>query len=138
MSKKAKGRSVDAGGDAPLVSVCRGCCCGNQAKHPGSAPAGQLARLRAAFAGTHVRLRITDCLDACEHSNVVIVSPSAAGRKAGGRPVWLGEVLEVEPVEEIAAWATAGGPGGAEPPGTLDLHAFNSSRRVRAAGEHTA
>ena len=33
--------------------------------------------------------RVTDCLDACEHSNVMILSPTAAGRQAGGRPVWL-------------------------------------------------
>jgi (2Fe-2S) ferredoxin len=117
------------------VSVCRGCCCGNPAKHPGGDPAGRLARMRAALAGTGVRLRITDCLDACERSDVVVVSPGAAGRRAGGRPVWLGGVLETGPVEEIAAWATAGGPGVAEPPGTLDLHAFSPSRRVRSAAE---
>ena len=137
MSKTAKRRGTDTAADAPIVSVCRGCCCGNQTEHPGTDHAGQLARLRAAFSGTDVRLRITDCLDACEHSNVVIVSPSAAGRQAGGRPVWLGEVLDTEPTEEIASWATSGGPGVTDPPGVLDLHAFSPSRRVRDAGERT-
>jgi (2Fe-2S) ferredoxin len=135
VSRKAGRRSTDSASGAPLVTVCRGCCCGNQAKHPGSDARGRLARLRAALAGTGVRLRVTDCLDACEHSDVVIVSPSAAGRSAGGRPVWLGGVLDNDPVEEIAAWATAGGPGLVEPPGTLDLHSFSPSRRVRSAGE---
>ena len=137
MSKKSKRRSDDSEPGAPLVTVCRGCCCGNRAKHPNTDPAGQIARLRAVLAGTDVRLRVTDCLDACEHSNVVIVSPSAAGRKAGGRPVWLGEVLDVEPVEEIARWVLSGGPGITDPPGTLDLHGFSPSRRVRDAGEST-
>lgn len=119
------------------MSVCRGCCCGTRAKHPDTDHSGQLAALRAAINGTSVRLRITDCLDACEHSNVVIVGPSATGRRAGGRPVWLGEILGRDRIEEIAAWATAGGPGVADPPGTLDLHAFSPSRRMRAAGEPT-
>jgi hypothetical protein len=125
----------DAG--AALVTVCRGCCCGTRAKHPDTDHAGQLAALRAALSGTAVRLRIVECLDACEHSNVVIVSPGASGRRAEGRPVWLGGVLGRDPIEEIAAWAAAGGPGVADPPGTLDLHAFSPSRRVRAAGEPT-
>jgi (2Fe-2S) ferredoxin len=135
VTKKVKRPNETPGPDAAIVSVCRGCCCGTQAKHPGTDHAEHLARLRGAFTGTGVRLRITDCLDACGHSNVVVVSPSAAGRTAGVRPVWLGEVLDTEPIDDIAAWVTAGGPGVTEPPGTLDLHTFAPSRRVRTRGE---
>jgi (2Fe-2S) ferredoxin len=135
--KRDKRRFTEPNDEGPLVSVCRGCCCGTHAKHPDTDHPGQLAALRAAISGTSVRLRTTDCLDACARSKVVIVSPSAPGRWAGGRPVWLSDILGLDPIDAIAAWATAGGPGIADPPGTLDLHAFSPSRRVRAAGEPT-
>ncbi|KNB50564.1 hypothetical protein [Streptomyces caatingaensis] len=114
------------------VTVCRGCCCGTP-KIPGVDHAAQLARLRGDLAGTDGRLRVTDCVDACEHGNVVIVQPSAEGRAAGGRPVWLGLVNDPDATADIAAWIRAGGPGLAEPPGVLDLYAFTPSRRVRQA-----
>jgi (2Fe-2S) ferredoxin len=81
------------------------------------------------------RLRVTDCLDVCERSNVMVVSPSAAGRRAGGRPVWLGEVLHPDVVAAVLAWVGAGGPGGADRPAELDHHVFTPSRRVREAVE---
>jgi (2Fe-2S) ferredoxin len=127
------------------VTVCRGCCCGTS-KHPDVDHAGQVARLRAAVAGTAGaagaagapgvgRLRVSDCLDVCERSNVVVVSPSAAGRSAGGRPVWVGEVLHPDVLEAVLAWVRAGGPGLADPPADLDHHVFSPSRRVRQAVE---
>lgn len=117
------------------VTVCRGCCCGTERKHPGVDHAGQVAALRAGLGGAG-RVRVTDCLDACERSNVVVVGPSAEGRRAGGRPVWLANVLHPETVDEVVEWVRAGGPGLGEPPGLLDLCAFGPSRRQRAeAGE---
>jgi hypothetical protein len=116
---------------APVtVTVCRGCCCGTTAKHPGIDHAGQLVRLREGV-GDAGKVRAVDCLDACGHSNVVVVSPSAEGRLAGGRPVWLGWVLAEDMIDEIAEWVRAGGPGVAPAPGVLDLQEFTVSRRVR-------
>jgi hypothetical protein len=112
----------------PTLTVCRGCCCGTASKHPGVDHRAQLERFRAAG-----RVRVSDCLDACAYSNVVVVSPSPAGRAAGARPVWLLGVLDAETEDELAAWVRAGGPGVAEPPGMLDLRIFTPSRRVRAA-----
>ena len=112
------------------VTVCRGCCCGRPEKNPGTDHAGQLASLRQALPAAQIR--VSDCLDVCERSNVVVVSPSAEGRAAGGRPVWLGLVLDLEAVTDIADWVRDGGPGIAEPPAVLDLYAFTPSRRVRA------
>ncbi|WP_405013972.1 (2Fe-2S) ferredoxin domain-containing protein [Kitasatospora sp. NBC_01539] len=116
---------------APVtVTVCRGCCCGTSAKHPGVDHGGQLARLREGVgeAGT---VRAVDCLDACGHSNVVVVSPSAEGRRAGGRPVWLGWVLADDMIDDVVGWVKAGGPGVVPAPGVLDLQEFTVSRRVR-------
>jgi (2Fe-2S) ferredoxin len=112
------------------VTVCRGCCCGTPGKHPGVDHAGQLARLRAAVAGDG-RIRQTGCLDLCERSNVVVVSPSAAGRRNGGRPVWFAEVLDERLVTAIADWVRAGGPGLAAAPPWLTEHMVRPSRRVR-------
>ncbi|WP_405717881.1 (2Fe-2S) ferredoxin domain-containing protein [Streptomyces sp. NBC_01537] len=124
-------RRVPAQTSGCTVSVCRGCCCGTP-KIPGVDHAAQLARLKQALAGAS-RVRATECLDVCEHGNVIVVQPSAEGRAAGGRPVWLGLVNDADAIEDIAAWVGAGGPGLADPPGILDLYAFSPSRRVRQA-----
>ncbi|NLU68457.1 (2Fe-2S) ferredoxin domain-containing protein [Streptomyces sp. HNM0574] len=131
MSRRTrKNDARTAGKPAPCaVTVCRGCCCGT-AKIPGVDHAAQLARLRRAVgdAGT---VRVSTCLDACEQANVMVVQPSAEGRAAGGRPVWLGLANDGDVAEDVAAWIAAGGPGLADPPGVLDLYAFSPSRRVR-------
>ncbi|MFE0517129.1 (2Fe-2S) ferredoxin domain-containing protein, partial [Streptomyces sp. NPDC058964] len=92
--------------------VCRGCCCGDPGKHPGADHARQLDRLRAAAAGHGFQVRTTDCLGPCDQANVVVVRPSAAGRRAGGRPTWVGFVMDDDSTEEIVRWAAAGGGGG--------------------------
>jgi (2Fe-2S) ferredoxin len=92
--------------------------------------AGQLASLKEMLPAPQVR--ISDCLDVCERSNVVVVSPSSAGRAAGGRPVWLGLVHDDEALADVAAWVDAGGPGIADMPRILDLYEFAPSRRLRA------
>jgi (2Fe-2S) ferredoxin len=112
------------------VTVCRGCCCGTTANHPDVDHVGQLTRLRAGLAGA-AQVRVSDCLDVCEHSNVVVVSPSRAGRDAGARPTWLGFVLDDDAVDDIIAWVGAGGPGLADPPATVDLYVFHPPRRAR-------
>jgi hypothetical protein len=89
------------------VTVCRGCCCGNPGKNPHADHAEQLDRLRQGLADT-ARLRLSDCLGVCEQSNVIVIQPSATGRAAGGRPLWLGFVFDLEVIADIAAWITSG------------------------------
>ncbi|MFH8799155.1 (2Fe-2S) ferredoxin domain-containing protein [Streptomyces sp. NPDC017936] len=115
--------------------VCRGCCCGDARKHPGHDHARQPERLRAAAAasGGGFQVRTTDCLGPCGQANVV-VRPSAAGRRAGGRAAWVGFVLDDDCTEEILAWAAAGGPGVAAPPVTLELQFIRPPGRARAGG----
>ncbi|GAA2457747.1 (2Fe-2S) ferredoxin domain-containing protein [Streptomyces glaucus] len=112
--------------------VCRGCCCGNARKHPGTDHAGQLERLRAAATAHGFQVRTTDCLGPCDRADVVVVQPSAAGRRAGGRATWVGFVLDDAGAEEIARWAAAGGPGLAEPPPALRLQFIDPPRDARA------
>ncbi|MFJ8196803.1 (2Fe-2S) ferredoxin domain-containing protein [Streptomyces sp. NPDC096152] len=121
--------------DAPrcTVTVCRGCCCGT-GKIPGVDHEAQLATLKAEL-GSIAQVRAVNCLDACEQANVVVVQPSATGRAAGGRPVWLGLVNDPDATADVTAWVGAGGPGLAEVPEILDLYVFSPSRRVRRAVE---
>jgi (2Fe-2S) ferredoxin len=129
MSRTRADTKQHAAGSA-TVTVCRGCCCGRADKNPGTDHAGQLAALRERLGP--VRVRISDCLDVCEQSNVMVVSPSPAGRDQGARPVWLGLVRDPDAVTDIADWVRAGGPGLAEPPPILDLYRFTPSRRIRS------
>jgi (2Fe-2S) ferredoxin len=86
--------------------------------------AQQTARLRQA-----APVQVSDCLDVCDQANVVVVRPSAAGRAAGARPVWLGLVNDPDATEDVAAWVSAGGPGVAPRPEILDLYVFRPLRR---------
>ncbi|MFI9419005.1 (2Fe-2S) ferredoxin domain-containing protein [Streptomyces werraensis] len=134
MSKRSPRRvpapGAGAGAERPTVTVCRGCCCGTP-KIPGLDHAAQLRDLRQAVGGA-ARVRVTDCLDACERANVIVIQPSTTGRRAGGRPVWLGLVNDRDATADIAAWVASGGPGVTDPPAILDLYTFSPSRRVRA------
>ncbi|WP_444960856.1 (2Fe-2S) ferredoxin domain-containing protein [Nocardiopsis sp. M1B1] len=84
----------------------------------------QLARLRAIddHSGRSVPVRTSKCLGICFQANVVVVQPSSAGRAAGGRPVWLGEVTEDKLVEAVDDWIFEGGPGIAPLPAVLADH----------------
>ncbi|MFE6690959.1 (2Fe-2S) ferredoxin domain-containing protein [Streptomyces sp. NPDC057743] len=124
-----QGRPRPGGAARCAVTVCRGCCCGTP-KVPGLDHTAQLTGLRDSLAAV-APVRVTDCLDACERANVIVVQPSADGRRAGGRPVWLGLVNDPDAARDITAWVKAGGPGLADPPGVLDLYAFTPSRRIR-------
>lgn len=88
------------------VTVCRGCCCGTVKKHPDYDHEEQVRRLTAlaATSGDRLRVRTADCLDACEHSNVVVVKPR------GHKPVWLGFVLQDATMDDLERWLTEGGP----------------------------
>lgn len=106
------------------VTVCRDCCCGSP-KVTGVDHAAQTARLSG-----EAQVRVSECLDVCEQANVIVVQPSAVGRAAGARPVWLGLVNDSAATEDIVAWVRAGGPGVAERPEILSLYAFTPPRRA--------
>jgi len=119
----------DSGAARPTVTVCRGCCCGTP-KVPRLNHATQLADLRESLARV-ATVRTADCLDACEHANVIVIQPSTQGRRAGGRPVWLGLVNDPDAATDITTWITVGGPSIADPPDVVDLYTFIPPRRAR-------
>jgi hypothetical protein len=98
--------SSTSGHDEPSLSVvvCRGCCCGTTAKHPGVEHDAQVEALRAALpSDRRARLFVVDCLGPCEHSNVVVV-------RAGERRHWFGHVLRRGDTAVLARWLQAGAP----------------------------
>ncbi|MER6614046.1 (2Fe-2S) ferredoxin domain-containing protein [Streptomyces xantholiticus] len=105
------------------VVVCRGCCCGDARKNPGTDHAGQLARLRdaAAASGGRFAVRTSDCLGPCGQANVFVVQPSTEARRRGARAAWIGWALDDDATDDVLGWVAAGGPGVAEPPATLTL-----------------
>ncbi len=131
MSRRSRRAGPEQATELCTVTVCRGCCCGPP-KIPRLDHAAQLADLRESLAEVAV-VRPTSCLDACDHANVMVIQPSTAGRRAGGRPVWLGLVNDLDATCDITAWVEAGGPGLADPAAVLDLYTFSPSRRVRQA-----
>ena len=109
-----------------IVRVCRDCCCGTEHKHPGVDHDGLLARLEVGTRGSARVLR-SACLLACDESNVLVVTPSVAGRRAGGRPVWVRAVLDDETVDAVTGWVALGGPGVADVPARLAGQVFAPS-----------
>ncbi|MER6912040.1 (2Fe-2S) ferredoxin domain-containing protein [Streptomyces sp. NPDC000594] len=105
------------------VVVCRGCCCGDARKHPGTDHEGQLRRVReaAAASGGRIAVRTTDCLGPCGQANVIVVQPSAEARRRGARATWIGWALDDDALDDILDWVRAGGPGCAELPAALAL-----------------
>ena len=106
------------------LTVCRGCCCGTLKKHPDLDHEEQVDRLRAAAGADRVRV-VTECLGACDQSNVVVVVPSPIGRIFGGRPAWIGGVLDDVIENELVNWISGGGPGTAAPSAALRAMTFH-------------
>jgi hypothetical protein len=102
------------------VTVCRDCCCGSLRKHPSVDHDAQLAALRADLEPHH-RVRVSECLDVCAQSNVIVVQPAPQARREGARPVWFGLVLDDAVLGDLTAWVRAGGPGAEPLPPILEL-----------------
>ena len=62
---------------------------------------------------------VADCLDRCDDSNVVLLRPSRAAKRAGGKPLWLGGVLSAAHTELLCGWLRRGGPAVEAPPRSL-------------------
>lgn len=113
------------------VVVCRGGDCGSRRKHPDVDHGAQLTAFRDGTAGS-ARVIPSKCLDACEHSNVVVVLPSEAGSAAGATPVWIGEVNDTAVTHDIVEWVNAGGPGVAPDPTLVSIQEFRPTRLSRS------
>ncbi|MEV7416252.1 (2Fe-2S) ferredoxin domain-containing protein [Streptomyces sp. NPDC089919] len=120
--------------------VCRGCCCGDPRKNPGTDHAGQLARLEAAAAASAgtLAVRTSDCLGPCAQANVMVVQPSAEARRRGARAAWIGWALDDDVTDDILAWAAAGGPGVTPPPAALELQLIEPPAAEPPAGRRAA
>lgn len=112
------------------VLLCRDCCCGTTTKHPSVDHGAQRDEIEAlddpaGRRGLRVRVRVVDCLDECDRSNVVLVR-DFTWRPGGRRPhdTWLGGVLTPGSTEAVVAWVREGGPV----PASLQRHVFRGKR----------
>ena len=92
------------------VLLCRGCCCGTEQKHPRTDHDAQESALRAAAEATDgVELRVVDCLDECDRSNVAVLR--RAGVRRSERDTWLGGLLTDRATDALAGWVADGAEG---------------------------
>lgn len=98
-----------------VLLLCRGCCCGTTDKHPGTDHLRQRDAFEAAVAHRpDVELRVVDCLDECDRSNVVVVR--RPDRPARERDTWLGGVLTARATQALVDWVGGGAADPLPPP----------------------
>lgn len=129
--QRPKRREQAAPSEQVTVVVCRGGDCGSRRKHPDVDHTAQLAALRAGTAGAATVIP-SKCLDACEHSNVIVVMPGDAGSAAGATPVWIGEANDEAMTDDIVEWVRAGGPGLVPEPTLVAIQEFRPTRQSRS------
>lgn len=132
VSRERRARAKGISG--PTVTVCRGCCCGTDRKHPDVDHAVLLNTLVSGI-GTSGQVRVSTCLDACEWSNVVVVGPAPEHRRAGAKAVWLADMLTGDAIADVVDWVQRGGPGVEDAPRNLDLSTFSPTRSQRRAAD---
>ena len=74
--KGGKGSPVGKGRESAAADrmwVCRGCCCGTKAKHPGVDHRALEKATRAGAQRAGMRYETTDCLGPCAQGNIVVV-----------------------------------------------------------------
>lgn len=109
------------------VLVCRGCCCGTVEKHPRTDHDAQREALLACGDVDGVRVRVAECLDECDHSNVVLVRDFSRGRRP--TDTWLGGVHAEGTTDALVDWISEGGPL----PRALEPHRMERTRGGRLA-----
>ena len=103
-----KGHEPDRPGTVVLLR--RGCCCGADNKHPKVDHDTQERRLEtAADAHPGVALRIVECMDECDRSNVAVLRQTGAPAKE--RDTWLGGLLTDRATTALVAWIAQGAAG---------------------------
>jgi cobaltochelatase CobN len=105
--------SNQSAGDAGLVFVCAGCCCGHPAHGGALSPQRTLkATTRRAFKAAaldgQVRLAFTDCLGPCSEANVMLLY-------LHGRPLWLRRINSPELLTALLDYCRAANDDGAPP-----------------------
>jgi hypothetical protein len=88
------------------VTVCRGCCCGSTVKHPDVDHDGTLTVLTHAVESSLCGVvRVVNCLDECERSDVVAVRRR---QPAGAEVIWLGPLNDPLDVVVLGDWLRHG------------------------------
>lgn len=105
------------------VLLCRDCCCGSGAEHPSTDHGAQREALLTCSGVDGVWVRVVDCLDQCDRSNVVLVRDFTVGRRR--HDTWLGGVLDPTAPAQVVVWVRVGG----RLPTALEPHRFGQVTR---------
>lgn len=135
MPKSRRGDPSTRGKQTPIciMHVCRGGDCGSKTKHPDTDHRAQLAQITDQLA-QQAKVTITKCLDACEHSNVIVLTPNPV-HTDNPDPIWLGQMNDTTATADLIDWVRDGGPEHAEMPIGIELASYSPSRRMRHALE---
>jgi len=107
MSRAAAARSHAA--PSTIVMLCRGCC-GTRHKHPRVDHDAQEQVLEtAAEEQPGIVLRVMDCLDECDRSNVAVLRRTDVPSRE--RDTWLGGLLTERASAALAGWIADGADG---------------------------
>lgn len=90
------------------ITVCRGCCCGNPARHPHTDHDRHHAHLAEAAAEAGARLHTSRCLGLCSHSNVVRIR--TADTHGETHTHWYGSLHDDDHIHQLAQWIRDGAP----------------------------
>ncbi len=102
--------------------VCRGCCCGDPRKYPDDDHTWQLERLRAGAEASRGRFVVgVELLRTLRPGQCRGRAALGTRGARGARAIWIGFAMGDDFTEELVSWASAGGPGIAEPPVALEL-----------------
>lgn len=112
----------------PGLTACS-LCAGETLGDRDALAGGQLTRLRRLADDGVVRLALSECLDECNLGDVVVVRPSGAARRRGGRPVWFERLAGDELTDELAGWLRAGAVGAAPVPMALEGHVIDRGEK---------
>jgi len=105
------------------VLLCRDCCCGTERKHPDFSHDLQESDLRAAVADIGGKVHRVKCLDACSHSNVVVLRTRQHGK------LWFGGLADEVSHAALMAFVRDGARGKI-PSGLLALQFIPSAASV--------
>ena len=107
---------------ALTLVICRDCCCGTVGKHPDFDHALQLRQIKLTATEIDAKVRVSRCLDECQHSNVIVVHRKAQKRES----IWLGGVLSARATEALTQWISINCDG--EVPQSLHKHVFTPKK----------
>lgn len=124
--RKRKNAAEKSAPTQQWIVICRGGDCGSKDKHPGFDHRAQLDQFRQSLDG-QAQIIPARCLDACDHSNVIVHVPADQAQE----PTWIGQAVDEESTREILSWIRNGALPGTQKPVLVEINEFSPTRMNR-------